>query len=116
MKSIPDYHRIYSDIIKKEFPYLQKENYSFFDKKQISVLDVIEINQKIFGSLRAESNISNQRHRSYQQSDIYEILDYQEKNNLNNIQLANHFKLSRNTIAKWKKYFSAQRATNIITL
>lgn len=31
--------------------------------------------------------------------------DYQKNNNLNSSQLANHFKLSRNTMAKWKKMF-----------
>ena len=36
---------------------------------------------------------------------ILEILQYQKNNNLNNNQLADHFKLSRNTITKWKKIY-----------
>ena len=107
MKNTPDYHRIYSDIINKKFPHLKEEYSSVLSKQNFSVLDVIEINKKILGISTKESESFNQRHRSYNRSDINEILDYQKKYNLNNTQLANHFKLSRNTVAKWKKlYFS----------
>jgi hypothetical protein len=33
------------------------------------------------------------------------MLDYQKKNKLTNSQLAKHFKLSRNTVTKWKRLF-----------
>lgn len=33
------------------------------------------------------------------------MLDYQKGNGLNNTGLAKHFSLSRNSVAKWKKYF-----------
>ena len=102
-KSTPDYHRIYSDIINEKFPHLKKELLPLLDKRSFSVLDVLEINKKIFGIPNLETAYFNQRHRSYRRSDILEILTYQEVNKLNNTQLANHFKLSRNTVAKWKK-------------
>ncbi|HUH25918.1 MAG TPA: helix-turn-helix domain-containing protein [Flavobacterium sp.] len=47
----------------------------------------------------------NQKYRSYDKATIIEILNYQKKNGLNNTQLANHFKLSRNTVAKWERLF-----------
>ncbi|HJY14210.1 MAG TPA: hypothetical protein VJ304_15555 [Flavobacterium sp.] len=104
-KSTPDYRRIYSDIIKKKFPQLIEEYSPLLDKKNLSVLDVLEINRKLFGIPRLETARFDQRHRSYSKSDIFEILDYQTKYKLNNSQLAVHFKLSRNTVAKWKKLF-----------
>lgn len=48
----------------------------------------------------------NQKYRSYDKATIIEILNYQKKNSLNNTQLSNHFKLSRNTVTKWKTLFN----------
>jgi len=47
----------------------------------------------------------NQKLKSYDKNTILQILDYQKKHHLNNTELALHFKLSRNTVAKWKKIF-----------
>lgn len=55
-------------------------------------------NEIIFGK-----KTENQKFKSYKRSDILKILDYQKKHKLNNIQLAKHFKMSRNTITKYKK-------------
>lgn len=98
----PNYHRIYSDIIASKFPNRMEEFKSVFSKGLLSAIDVITLNQKLFG-ISEESN--NQRLRSYSSSDIVQILEYQKKSKLNNSELANHFKLSRNTISKWKKKF-----------
>lgn len=99
----PDYIRIYTDIINKKKPDKKGECKNLLRKEELSVLDILELNRRIFGNLDKEIEMINQKFRSYQESDILQILDYQKKNNLNNIQLANHFKTSRNTIAKWKK-------------
>lgn len=71
------------------------------------MIDVIEINKKIFG-ITIENEKFNQRHRSYTKAAIFEILLYQQKHQLNNKELALHFKLSRNTVTKWKKLFKFQ--------
>ncbi|MBB4804834.1 hypothetical protein HNP38_000106 [Chryseobacterium defluvii] len=97
----PDYRVIYTDIINKKYPHKKELCSSILEKKQLSNLDIINLNTKIFG-LQAKEN---QKLRSYNKSTILYILDYQRKYKLNNSQLAKHFKLSRNTIAKWKKYF-----------
>ena len=97
----PDYKRIYSDILLKKYPEKKEICTAFLEKQHLSAFDVIMLNEKIFGTNQSK----NQKLRSYRKSDILKILDYQKKNNLNNSQLANHFKLSRNTIAKWKKLF-----------
>lgn len=104
-KLIPDYKRIYNDIIVKEFPDKRNCCMRLLQKESLSVLDIIELNEKIFGSPDKETFAANQRHRSYKKTDILKMLDYQKKNQLNNTQLAIHFKLSRNTVTRWKKSF-----------
>ena len=96
----PNYKRIYFDILSKKYPEKKEECNSLLKKQNLSGLDVIWLNKKIFGTDKI-----NQQHRSYSKSDILIILDYQQKHKLNNSQLANHFKISRNTITKWKKMF-----------
>lgn len=101
----PNYKLIYNDIIAQKYPHKKDECLFILEKKQLSVFDVIELNNIIFGIKDKETDIFNQRHRSYNESTILKMLYYQKKNSFNDTQLANHFKLSRNTIAKWKKKF-----------
>lgn len=99
---IPNYSRIYSDIINFKYPDRKHDCKTILNKQKLSVFDILELNRKIFGNHNKESN---QKYRSYNKSTILEILSYQKRNRLNNSQLALHFKLSRNTVAKWKKIF-----------
>lgn len=101
----PDYKRIYIDVITKKYPHKMKECGSLLNKKELTVLDILELNKKIFGNTLKKHQEVNQKFKSYKESDILEILDYQKKNNLNNIQASNYFKISRNTIAKWRKMY-----------
>ncbi len=97
----PNYKRIYSDILNKRYPEKKEVCNPIIEKANLSAFDVIMLNEKIFGT----NTSYNQKLRSYSKSDIIRFLDYQKKHNLNNSQLANHFKLSRNTVAKLKKMF-----------
>ena len=97
----PNYKRIYSDILNKRYPEKKEVCNPIIEKANLSAFDVIMLNEKIFGA----NTSYNQKLRSYSKSDIIRFLDYQKKHNLNNSQLANYFKLSRNTVAKWKKMF-----------
>jgi hypothetical protein len=100
----PDYKKIYSDIVDLKHPEKKHECARILAKKNLSAFDVIEINRIIFNY---NQNLKvNQSHRSYNKETIYKILEYQKKNCLNNTRLALHFKLSRNTVAKWKSLFS----------
>lgn len=99
----PFYHRIYTDLIIKKYPEKIEECKNILSKKELSFLDIISLNEKIFGN---NKEFDNQRLRSYNEDAIFRILEYQKKHNLNNSQLAIHFKLSRNTVARWKKNFS----------
>ncbi len=105
MKEIePNYKRIYSDLIEERFSD-RTDCKKILSKKKLSQLDVIKLNSILFKN-DSESNFSfNQMHRSYNRETILEILTYQKQNNLSNVQLAAHFQLSRNTVAKWKKIF-----------
>ncbi|MFS4428717.1 helix-turn-helix domain-containing protein [Chryseobacterium sp. GVT01B] len=102
----PDYRRIFQDIIDKKFPE-KKEWYSeILQKEDLYMLDVLRINNSIFNTQDEKMEIYNQKLRSYDEHSVLYMLDYQRKNNLTNTQLANHFRLSRNTVAKWKKHFT----------
>lgn len=106
MENMPDYKRIYTDILNTRFPHKKNACKSLLNKDVLSHLDVIELNTIIFGEVTSESWKFNKRHRSYNQHTIIEILQYQKENKLSNSQLASHFKLSRNTVARWKKLFA----------
>lgn len=101
----PDYKRIYTDILNSKYPEKTEECKFFLSKSYLSALDIIELNKKVFGIDDRSTVVFNQKHRSYDRSSILEILDYQKKHKLNNSQLADHFRLSRNTVSKWKKLF-----------
>lgn len=101
----PNYKNIYTDIILKKYPHKKEDCMPILRKINFSDLDVIELNKKIFGHQNKETESQNQKYRSYNQSTILEILDYQKKNMMNDSQLAKHFNMSRNTVSKWKKIF-----------
>jgi len=101
----PNYKKIYEDILQLKYPEKREQCKMLLSKTKLSVRDIIEINSVIFSKTEIESRLENGRHRSYDKFSILELLDYQKKNQLNNSQLAIHFKLSRNSIAKWKKQF-----------
>lgn len=104
IKSSPNYLKIYSDIVNLKYPNKRDACKFILEKNRITVLDVIELNNKIFEG--SNNNLKlNQKHRSYSKEDILYMLDYQKKNKLNNTELAHHFSLSRNTVTKWKKLF-----------
>jgi len=104
--STPDYRRIYHDIIVRKYPDKKEKCLPILEKSSLSALDIIRLNTMIFDTATKDALLFNQRHRSYRPAAIREILKYQIKNGLNNSQLATHFKLSRNTVAKWKKLYA----------
>jgi len=105
VRNAPDYKRIYQDMISKKYPDKVELCNSLFVKDYFSALDVLKINQILFGSFNKFAKDFNQKHRSYDKTSILEILKYQKKNKLCNSQLAIHYGLSRNTVTKWKKQF-----------
>ncbi|UWX62064.1 helix-turn-helix domain-containing protein [Chryseobacterium oranimense] len=105
MINTPNYKKIYTDILDQKYPQKIPICQRILNKKKLSTLDIIALNKIIFGEQDNESIIFNQRHRSYCEKTIIEILDYQKKYNLNNTQIALHFKMSRNSVATWKRKY-----------
>ncbi|MGU3376986.1 helix-turn-helix domain-containing protein [Chryseobacterium sp. M5A1_1a] len=104
-KLIPNYKLIYEDIIRKKYPHKKNQCQNILNKKKLSILDVVKLNDMIFDTKSKEAASFNQKLRSYSKASILEILNYQKVNNLNNIQTAIHFNLSKNSVSKWKKIF-----------
>ncbi|RMZ59869.1 helix-turn-helix domain-containing protein [Chryseobacterium nematophagum] len=105
MKNVPNYKKIYSDMIVMKYPEKIKLCEGYLRKEKLTVLDVVKLNKLLSNGSNHMSNKFNQRFKSYDKSVIFEILDYQKKKHLTNTELAKHFELSRNTITKWKKEF-----------
>ncbi|MCU7618853.1 hypothetical protein NZ698_16860 [Chryseobacterium sp. PBS4-4] len=64
--------------------------------------DIFEVERALFGN---SNFVDNQKLKSYDETTIKIVLNHQKENNLTNIELSNHYKISRNTIAKWKKIY-----------
>lgn len=102
----PDYKQIYSDILQEKFPekWIDIEVRNKLDTLN-SALDVLTFNKLVFGEPEYMVGFNNQRLRSYDKESIVKILRYQKQNRLSNMQISNDFKISRNTITKWKSIF-----------
>ncbi|WP_404986223.1 helix-turn-helix domain-containing protein [Chryseobacterium sp. M5] len=107
MNNTPYYKKIFNDILDNKYPEKRIKCQKLLDKESLTHLDVITINKLIFGDKSSpEDDKFNQQHRFYSESAIIQMLRYQYVNKLSNSQLARHFKLSRNTVARWKKHFT----------
>lgn len=102
----PDYNRIYLDLINRKFPDRKKELIPMLDKEIKNSLELISFNNLIFNHQEKDIMAFNQKLRSYDEVSIKKIMEYQKINKLNNQQVANQFRISRNTITKWKKLFA----------
>ena len=78
-------------------------------KDELSEFDVIRISDLLSERKSIDRTKFNQAHKSYTVDAIFEILNYQKEYQLNNSQTARHFKMSRNTLKKWKDLVSAER-------
>ncbi|SHF83383.1 hypothetical protein [Chryseobacterium sp. OV279] len=96
----PDYVKIFSDIITKKCPEKNSCCKYFLEKEKLSSLDVITLNRILF-----QDDKTGNEHRSYDDESINEVLEYQIKTRMTNTEIALLFKLSRNTLAIWKKKY-----------
>nr|WP_315034693.1 helix-turn-helix domain-containing protein [uncultured Chryseobacterium sp.] len=107
----PNYRKIFEDILEIKFPDKKEVCHKILKKKKLTHFDIIKLNDLIFEHEYNSFSI-NQQYRAYNYETILEILKYQVKNGLNNRELASHFMMSRNTIAKWKKCFNFSNSSN----
>ena len=96
----PNYRRLYMDMLDWKYPDKKEVCAEVLKKRKLEALDVIMLNKIIFGHSK-----SNQRHKSYDKNSILEILAYQKNNPCSNKELSLLFKISRNTITKWKRIY-----------
>ncbi|MDR6515883.1 transposase [Chryseobacterium camelliae] len=105
MKTLPNYKRIYMDMLTIKYPEKAPLCSNILKKKTIDIMDIIRLEQIICGKKGHADSRFDQKLKSYDKKTICEMLEYQKKNRLNNSQLARHFKLSRNSVTRWKKLF-----------
>lgn len=102
----PNYKQIYTDIINEKFP--DKMSDPLVKNKLdhlLMAVDILKFDQFIFGETGCTATGNSQKLRAYDEDSILNILNYQKKYKLSNTQTAIHFKLSRNSIAKWKAIY-----------
>ena len=101
----PDYKRLYTDYINQKTPAKMSSVERILKKENLSNYDVLMMNNILFQHQEAAIKFQSQKHRAYSKETIVELLRHQQKNRLNNSEMAKHFNLSRNSVAKWKKMF-----------
>jgi len=103
MKMKPNYTQIYHDLLLKENPEKLKD---LKVKKLLQNLntsdEVIKFNEKFFKQSK-ESLENNQKLRTYDKETMLKILMYQKKHGFSSNYISKKYKISRTTIAKWKK-------------
>ncbi len=99
-------------MISKKYPEKADACKKILNKKMIKAIDVVMLNNIIVGFDESQVE-TNQKLKSYDKDTIFEILLYQKKHRLNNVQTAKYFNLSRNTLTSWKKNFIVSFRTEI---
>lgn len=109
MNKQPNYQKLYKEITER----FHKEKSSlvtgYLEKEEWTSLDVITVNDLLFNKKRNKELEFNAKCKAYDELSIKNMLNYQKQHKLNNTQLANHFKLSRNTVTVWKKKYSVEK-------
>lgn len=93
-----NYKRIFQDILDLKFPEKKELRTVVLEREINDFYDVLSLNKMIFGDENKEN-----KHKSYDSSTITKVLKYQQENKLSNIETAQKFNLSRNTVSAWKK-------------
>ncbi|MFY7811459.1 MAG: helix-turn-helix domain-containing protein [Flavobacterium sp.] len=105
-KTTPNYKKIFLDMIIKRYPQKKELCEPILSKKSINHFDILQLSEIINPKKDKDYRKFNSKLQSYNQETILEILEYQKEYQLNNTETALHFKMSRNTIKKWKVHFN----------
>lgn len=107
--SRPFYKKLYADMIRDKYPEKVVRCARFLKKDRWIALDVIQINEILFGSSKDKSDVRvDRKHRAYDRESIQKILQYQQENELTNQAIVEEFGVSRNTVSKWKIAYKEQ--------
>lgn len=99
----PDYQKIFQDMLNYHFVEHDQALSDILKKGALTSIDVMQLNNRLFYKRKEQSSSA---HKAYDKSSIKKILQYQRIHQLNNTELAKHFGISRNTIAKWKHIYN----------
>lgn len=111
-----NYKALYLDFLNDndiEIPSSQKasliESINKIGEEELSFKKIRELNEGIEKNIKSKNtNTVIKIQNSYDKSLIKYILEYQEKHELSNKEVANIYKMSRNTIASWKRIFQKE--------
>lgn len=99
----PNYSKIYHDLLLEEYPEKLKDvKVKELLKNLNTSEEVIKFNEKIFEQSK-ESQENNQKLRTYDKATMLKILKYQKEHGFSSNYISKQYKISRTTIAKWKK-------------
>jgi hypothetical protein len=79
----PNYKQIYLDILSQKYPHKKDVCEKLLEKKRLSVMDVIELNEKIFGIGNQQSKEFNQSQRSY--ADLTSFIYWITRKNISSV-------------------------------
>ncbi|SDQ16386.1 hypothetical protein SAMN05421664_0822 [Chryseobacterium soldanellicola] len=107
----PNYAKIYQDMLKMEHPEKLKDpKIKELLKSLNTTEDVLNFNEKIFKQSK-ESLKNNQKLKTYDKKTMLKLLQYQKKHGFSTSHMSRKYKISRTTIAKWKKTFEEEIET-----
>lgn len=99
----PNYSKIYHDLLQAEHPEKLNDTKVKELLKNLNTSDeVIKFNEKLFKQSK-ESQENNQKLRTYDKATMLKILAYQKQHGFSSNYISKQYKISRTTIAKWKK-------------
>lgn len=104
----PNYTKIYEDMLKQDYPdKLKDPKIVTLLKKLNTTEDVLKFNDKLFEQSR-ESQQNNQKLKTYDKKTMIKLLQYQKKHEFSTSYMSRKYKISRTTLAKWKKMFEEE--------
>jgi response regulator of citrate/malate metabolism len=104
----PNYTKIYEDMLKQDYPdKLKDPKILALLKKLNTTEDVLKFNDKLFEQSR-ESQQNNQKLKTYDKKTMLKLLQYQKKHEFSTSYMSRKYKISRTTLAKWKKMFEEE--------
>lgn len=104
----PNYNKIYHDMLRLEHPdKLEEPKIKELLKRLNTSDDVLKFNERIFEQSK-ESSKNNQKLKTYDKKTMLKLLQYQKKHGFSTSYMSKKYKISRTTIAKWKKNFEEE--------
>ncbi|KQT25805.1 hypothetical protein ASG22_03620 [Chryseobacterium sp. Leaf405] len=104
----PNYKKIYQDMLKDDHPEkLENPKIQKLLNGLKTTEEILNFNDLIFEQSK-ESIRNNQQLKTYDKKTILKLLQYQKKHDFSTSYMSRQYKISRTTIAKWRKLFEKE--------